>query len=182
MVSKTTATFMLFLILMGALAVPTPAQPAVSPGIYQATLRRMVVDWNERVPLSKTGLDPLFRQSVEPVLERRIRQPYFGFENPTWFQESVAQWRALPNPLVPQRRLSPDAALLLEILYLNNLADFSRRVGPTESSIRNALRLPWFLILGTAQQRARDQITTTEIVFAVSAYFTGIWPFCPSGR
>jgi hypothetical protein len=169
------------LTLLVVLAVPAPAQPPpVFSEVYHATLRRMVVDWNERrVPLSKSGLDPLFRQNVEPVLERRISQPYFGFENTTWFQESIAQWRALPNPLVPQRGISRDAALLLEILYRNNLQDFSRRVAPNEASIRSALRLPWFLILGTAQQRARDQITTTEIVFAVSAYFTGIYPFCP---
>jgi hypothetical protein len=151
--------------------------------IYIRTLRSMISEWNERRPVSKEGLTDEFATRVATVLRARADRPELGFENELWYREVIRNWETLPTTLVPTRRISPSAALLLEILFRNNLPAFAMEVPAQESAIRRALRLPWFLILGTAQRRARgDAITSEDIVAVVADYFTGIWPFCPTRR
>ncbi len=146
---------------------------------YVSVLEELFDRWDDgELILKKAQLEPIFEEKLKQRMETRP----FGYEDEYWQNEMLKRWVQLPEVLKPYLKLSLGSRLYLIGLYVDNLDDFGTNV-PIEQA-ESQLRLPLFIILGTAQPPARkieaQTIITWFIRRAIDLFYTNIYPFCSS--
>lgn len=142
-----------------------------------AQVRALFEAWNGRsltLP-SKETLEPFVLAFREP-LNCPGQQPRYEMRN-----VSLDSWAKLPPTLVPELPLDTGSQLFLLGLVEGNLPALANL---DQTQFTNQLQRGAFLVLGTAQQLAKDagstQIRTGHIWSAMQAYPFMIDPFNPA--
>lgn len=147
---------------------------------YVSLLQEVFDKWDDgKLILKKSQLEPTFKEKLKQRMEKRP----FGYEDEYWQGKILEGWAQLPKVLKPYLKLSLGSRLYLIGLYVDNLDDFKTKVPPQQ--VEDKLRLPLFIILGTAQPLAlkmeAQTINTPSISEARRLFYTVIYPFCHEG-
>lgn len=185
--ASVTSASVLFILL----AIQSRARAQVTPASFMQSLPQQyrtdtyvtqfaaILDaWNQRdleLP-GKANLRATFEQRVSRTVQFRL----YAYETDAWHDLMVKNFDQLPTNVKPEKRLDTSAGTILIVLYLKDLDQFKRQVKP--EALKNALYLPLFTLLGSAQEAAKAKnlptIDSNEILRSLLGWWTTTWPFC----
>lgn len=145
---------------------------------YVNELLKMFEEWNAKslVLPEKAKLRVPFEQRLKIVLGRKK----YAYQDEGWAKDMRAKFEAMPAVVKAELPLSAAPQATLTALYLKDTASFRKEVAFPK--VREQLMLPLFLILGKAQEEAKDKKRSAIESFSVDQslffWWTTSWPFC----